>query len=295
MGRAFLASMLVLASSAARAQEAEPPPEYEARIQEALAESANGNWAEARAAFHQAHEAFPNARTERGIGMVSFELRDYVDAVRHLRRALAHPVRPLTEGQQVETQALLERALARVAVFSLAEVPAGAAITLDGRAVEPEEDGTLLLPIGEHALVVSGEHRWESTIPVRGGETGPLPMRFDAPTAEAPVRADPSPVAAGPRQTPPAAVALTIGGAVGFLVGVAVLVAGLVDYAAVEGATRDTEWAEISGAYARTQPLQGIGYALMGVGAALTIGGGVWIAVGEAPSAAAQLRVGGAF
>jgi len=101
--------------------EAVPPPEYDARVREALQESAAGHWAEARAAFRQAHEAFPNARTERGMGMVSFEMRDYVDSVRHLRRALDNPVRPLTETQRTEVQALLDRALARIAVFSAAQ------------------------------------------------------------------------------------------------------------------------------------------------------------------------------
>lgn len=297
----LLPLLLSLPVSVATAQEeAEPPPEYEARIQEALAESSNGNWADARAAFRQAHEVFPNARTERGIGMVSFELRDYVDSVRHLRAALAHPVRPLTEGQQTETQALLDRALGRVASYSLAEVPEGAEITVDGRAVEPEPDGTLLLAIGEHEVVVTGAHRWESTIPVRGGETGPLPMRFEEPEVETPgpgPMPTPAPAPAPPpeRVTPTGALALTIGGAVGFLAGVAVLVAGLVSYYDVQNATRETEWADISGSYAIAQPLQGVGYAVMGVGAALTIGGVVWMSVGEEASPAAQLRIGGAF
>ncbi|MCA9610536.1 MAG: hypothetical protein KC619_33300 [Myxococcales bacterium] len=297
------AALALLFTTPALAQEAEPPPEYEARIQEALTESANGNWADARAAFRQAHESFPNARTERGIGMVSFELRDYVDSVRHLRAALAHSVRPLTEAQRVETQALLDRAIGRVAIFSLTEVPEGAEITVDGRAVEPEEDGTLMLAIGQHEVVVTGAHRWASTLPVRGGETGPLPMRFEEPEVQAPPDPTPPPRVEPPppeRVAPPGAMALTIGGAVGFLVGVAVLVAGIAEYYTVQNAPADptnrTEWAELSGPYAITQPLQGVGYAVMGVGAALTIGGAIWLTQGEeAPRPSALLRLGGTF
>lgn len=298
----FTPLVLFLFAAPAFAQEAEPPPEYEARIQEALTESANGNWADARAAFRQAHEAFPNARTERGIGMVSFELRDYVDSVRHLRAALTHAVRPLTEEQRTETQALLDRAIARIAIFSLSEVPEGAEITVDGRAVEPEEDGTLLLGIGEHEVEVTGAHRWESTIPVRGGETGPLPMRFEEPEeVQGPTGPTPPPVVPTEpeRATPTGAVALTIGGVVGFLAGAAVLIAGIAEYYTVQNApaTPDdrTEWSELSGPYAIAAPLQGVGYAVMGVGAALTIGGAVWLSIGEETTPAAQLRIGGAF
>jgi len=283
--------------------EAEPPPEYEDRIREALEESAEGHWGEARAAFRQAHETFPNARTERGMGMVSFEMRDYVDSVRHLRRALENPVRPLTDTQRTEVQALLERALARIAVFSREDVPEGAQILVDGRAIEPEPDGTLLLPYAAegHAVTVQTEtQRWQSEIPVRGGEDGPLPMVFDAPE---PRESEPTgPGIIGPVEEPPAsgppagALALTIGGATVLLAGVAVLVAGLVELENVSSAGPNTEWADISGSYAITQPLQGVGYAAIGVGGALVIGGSVWLATSDGGSGpGAQLRLRGTF
>ncbi|MCB9593809.1 MAG: hypothetical protein H6719_13835 [Sandaracinaceae bacterium] len=288
---------VLLPAHAAFAQEAEPPAEYEQLIEEALSESANGNWEDARAAFRQAHAAFPNARTERGIGMVSFEIRDYVDSVRHLRRALSNEVRPLTEEQRTEVQSLLTRALGRVAIFSLANVPEGADITIDGRAVEPEDDGTLMLPIGEHAVVVSGAHRWESSIPVRGGENAPLPMRFEAPVVEdtPPPRITP-PVAPPPETGPPdGSLALTLGGVVGFLAGAGVLIAGAVTYFEANGAGPMTEWADVSGSYAITQPLQGIGYGVMGLGAALTIGGAIWMTTGSNSRPSAQLQLRGTF
>ena len=96
MSRAILAALIGVTCvvSPVEAQDAEPPPEYQELIRQALEESSANRWAEARVFFRQAHEAFPNARTERGIGMVSFELRDYTDAVRHLTRALDDPRRP---------------------------------------------------------------------------------------------------------------------------------------------------------------------------------------------------------
>jgi len=283
--------------------EAVPPPEYDARVREALQESAAGHWAEARAAFRQAHEAFPNARTERGMGMVSFEMRDYVDSVRHLRRALDNPVRPLTETQRTEVQALLDRALARIAVFSLESVPEGAQILVDGRAIEPEGDGTLLLPqeTDGHAVTVQTDtRRWQSEIPVRGGETGPLPMVFDEPEPREPASSAPPVVIAPPppEPSPPAGgLALVVGGAAVFLAGVAVLVAGLVELESFNAAGPSTEWADVSGSYAITLPLQGVGYAAIGLGAAMAIGGSVWIATddGGGDGAGAQLRLRGTF
>lgn len=293
-----LCGVLLTPAFAALAQEAEPPPEYEQLIEEALSESANGNWEDARAAFRQAHAAFPNARTERGIGMVSFEIRDYVDSVRHLRRALANEVRPLTDEQRTEVQSLLTRALGRVAIFSLTDVPEGADITIDGRAVEPEDDGTLMLPIGEHAVVVRGAHRWESAIPVRGGENAPLPMRFEAPVVEdtPPPRVTPPVIEPAPETGPPdGSLALTLGGVVGFLAGAGVLIAGAVTYFEANGAGAMTEWADVSGSYAITQPLQGIGYGVMGLGAALTIGGAIWMATGSDARPSARLQLRGTF
>lgn len=282
--------------------EDEPPPEYEARVREALEESAAGHWAEARAAFRQAHEAYPNARTERGMGMVSFELRDYVDSVRHLRRALDNPVRPLTDAQRAEVQGLLERALARIAVFSLEDVPDGAQILVDGRAIEPETDDTILLPysVDGHAVTVQTEtQRWQSEIPVRGGEDGPLPMVFDEPRTVEPEATDPAPVApitpAPSTGPPPGSLALTVGGAAVLLAGVAVLVAGLVELERFEAAGPNTEWAEVSGSYAITLPLQGVGYAAIGLGAAMAIGGSVWFATDDGGGTGAQLSLRGAF
>ena len=53
-------------------------------IGDAVAEYDAGHFQEARALFRQAHEKSPTARTLRGIGMCSFELRDYVEAARAL-------------------------------------------------------------------------------------------------------------------------------------------------------------------------------------------------------------------
>lgn len=75
-------------------------------------------------------------------------------------------------------------------------------------------------------------------------------------------------------------------------VGAAVAVAGAVlvgvgyaDSATVSGATDGTTWASISGAYERAPVLQGVGFALLGVGVATAVAGIVWGATGSSSSA----------
>jgi len=62
--------------------------EYMEIVGEALQEFDAGAWVDARASFRHAHRLQPNARTFRGLGMVAYELREYVDAVRYLERAM---------------------------------------------------------------------------------------------------------------------------------------------------------------------------------------------------------------
>lgn len=248
--------------------------QYQDLIRRALAEMSDGRWREARALFRQAHELSPNARTLRGIGMVSYELQEYVNAIRELRRALADEQRALTDRQRVEVEALIAQAAQLVGTYDLSAIPEGASVTVDGHAIEPEPDGTLLLAAGEHEVHVQGEQRWESRFTVRGGENEPLPIVFEE---AAPA---PSPVIIRVEEAPPpiGAYVLLVGGAAAVIAGVGILIAGLVDFFGVEGATRGARWSEYSGAYNRAPVLTGLGFGLIGVGGALTVGGGVWVA-----------------
>ena len=166
-------------ASLAQGQADEPPAQYQELIDRALHEMAAERWEEARSYFHRAHAAFPNARTRRGIGIVSFELRDYVDAVRHLQRSLTDPRRPLNDDQRAEVEGLLERALGLVGHFSLSELPPGSRVVVDGHPATPEQDGGLLLAIGEHEIRVTGALEGETRFTVRGGESGPIPIALE--------------------------------------------------------------------------------------------------------------------
>ena len=120
--------------------------------------------------FRQAHEINPNARTQRALGAVSYEVRQYVDSVRWLEGALIDQRRALTDVQRSEVQGLLERAYRFVGRFEV-EVEDGATIRVDGETSE----APLVLPIGEHSIRASiGAREVTEEIRVRGGENETL-------------------------------------------------------------------------------------------------------------------------
>lgn len=141
-------------------------------IKDAVAEYDARHFEEARALFRRALAIEPTARTLRGIGMAAFELRDYVDATRALSAALTEPRRPLTAEQREHVRALLARAQAFVGQFTLNVTPSDGQLTVDGRAITREADGTVLLSFGHHLLVLrcSTCAPVERAVDVAGGE-----------------------------------------------------------------------------------------------------------------------------
>jgi hypothetical protein len=183
--------VLVIASPVARAQEdstPDPDARYRNALKDALAEYDASHFEEARILFRRAHEINPNARTLRSIGMASFELRDYVAAVRALSAALIDTRKPLNSEQRTHAQGLLERSRMYVDVYTLKISPADVRLLIDGRAPDTEPDGTILLGFGVHNLEVSkpGFVLRTMVVNVRGGERKELAMTLERkPTAAA--------------------------------------------------------------------------------------------------------------
>lgn len=150
-------------------------------VREALAEFERGNYEEARALFLQAYELQPSARILRGAGMASFEARAYLQSYRLLQRAIAETERPLTPRQRNETQSLLERVETFLGKFTFETDPLDASITIDLRPIEREEDGSVLLDLGDHEIAVSapGHRTAERTLSVVGGEVETVTIRLD--------------------------------------------------------------------------------------------------------------------
>ena len=121
-------------------------------IADAVTEYDAGRYDEARALFRLAHQKAPTARTLRGIGMASFELRDYVEATRSLTGALREERRPLTDEQRRQVEVLLARAETFVGHFSLQVRPASAELLVDRQPAAREPDGSLLLGFGHHLI-----------------------------------------------------------------------------------------------------------------------------------------------
>jgi hypothetical protein len=181
---AGVALALMIVTPSAMAEDAatqDADARYRTTLKDALAEYDANHFEEARILFRRAHEINPNARTFRSIGMASFELRDYVAAVRALSAALMETRKPLSAEQRSHAQGLLERSRMYVDIYALKISPADARVLIDGRAPDPEPDGTVLLGFGSHNLEVSkpGFVLRTMTVNVRGGERKDLAMTLE--------------------------------------------------------------------------------------------------------------------
>ncbi len=154
---------------------------YRSTLKDALAEYDAGHFEEARVLFRRAHEINPNARTLRGIGMASFELRDYVAAVRTLSAALVETRKALNVEQRTHAQGLLERSRMYVDIYTLKISPADARVLIDGRVPDTEPDGTVILGFGAHNLEASKSGYVLRTlgVNVRGGERKELAVTLE--------------------------------------------------------------------------------------------------------------------
>jgi hypothetical protein len=122
--------------------------------------------------FQEAHARFPNARTLRGIGMASFELRDYVDAYMLLGEALDSDVRPLPGRLRNQTLDLRQRAASFLGHLFIETVPEDARVTIDLEPMMPDREGNIYVNAGEHSIQVEadGFEPVSQQFTVEGGE-----------------------------------------------------------------------------------------------------------------------------
>lgn len=260
--------------------------EYQTTIEQALAEFDRGSYREALAMFRRAHELRPSARTLRGLGMASYELRAYVDAVGYFGEALASTENPLTDEQRTELTALLERARTYVGRFRVEPDPADAVVRVDGNDV----GHTVVLDIGPHTVAASAPGREPLTreITVAGGENTTLELTL---------------LASGPGgfDALVPALLLAAGGAVA-IGGIVMIGAGVADRGAVEGAPVGTDWRTVAGSYDRAEPLSIAGTVFLLVGAAAVGTATIWLVLGSASGGETRvtlspggLRIAGTF
>lgn len=194
--RTFLALGMTLVAAGARAQNSELDAEFQRLVTEAVAEYEAERYPEAQALFRRAHERAPNARTLRGIGMASFELRQYSVALRALTASLGETRLPLTEEQRTHVEDLIARARNFVTRVQLEVSPAAARVRLDGSELMRESDGTILLDSGHHVFDGSadGYQPRSMSFDAQGGEEASLALDLTAvPTVPAPQPTVPQP------------------------------------------------------------------------------------------------------
>jgi tetratricopeptide (TPR) repeat protein len=164
------------ASKRGASTQAEAPPGYEETVQLALHEFELENYAEARAGFLRAHKLYPNARTLRALGLVAYELKNYVTSVDYLAQALASHERALTGDQRDEVETLLDRARGYVGRYRVSLRPTEARLYLDGELLSPPVPQVLALSVGDHLIEAQadGYRPLRRSVEVAGGAEEPL-------------------------------------------------------------------------------------------------------------------------
>ncbi len=155
---------------------------YQRLMERGLSECVAGRWAEARALFLRGHVLLPNARSSRVLGMTAFTLALYPAAVRELNQALSDPRRPLRGALRGETEELLLQAEASVGRYRVLLSPPGAELRVDGLVTELEQDGTLLMAVGQHLIEVEAPKHLPlaRSLLVDGRDDGVLVLRLQS-------------------------------------------------------------------------------------------------------------------
>jgi hypothetical protein len=152
--------------------------EYEELTKKGIMEYDLGHWAEAKAHFARAHALYPNARTLRALGLISFETRSYVEALDWLERALASQEKPLTDEMRREVSSLADDARSFVSRIWLVLEPPGAGVYVDGQRAKLRDQNVLLVDPGDHELRIeaAGYVPEVRTIRASGGQSSELKL-----------------------------------------------------------------------------------------------------------------------
>jgi PEGA domain len=283
----------VVCAQAAEASSAYNSAQYKELVQRALQEYDLGHWSEARVFFAKAHELAPNARTLRGLALVSYESRRYVDAIRFGEQALTNRVQPLTETLRAQLQEFIDQARSFVGQARINTRPGNAELRVDGVVVQRDSDGLLTLDPGTHELVVIAAG-YEAQTRTLGLESGGE-VRFDivlkteaqelAVSSQAEPDADTANLATAqtrerseqPSRGSSVAPWIVIGASTAVLIGGGVMLGlGSADKAKVENVAKGTPYSEVKSAAERAPTLLTIGWVLAGAGLAGVAAGLTW-------------------
>lgn len=174
---------LCLLWTALAAAQSNDPRAYDRAIEQALVEFESGHWEEAYNLFREAHRLKPSARTLRGLGLVSYELGDYPEALVHLRAALSNETRPLTTKQRQEVETIVQRVEGLVGTIAIEVTPRDANVLVGKTATEARElqvsVGNVLVRAEREGYVAA-----EQVVKVRGGERHAVRLQLVSLTAK---------------------------------------------------------------------------------------------------------------
>lgn len=281
------------------AGEAQNPPGqlgYKDLIRRALQEFKLGHWTEARVFFAEAHALRPNARTLRGLGLVSYEARSYVEAIDYFEQALASKAQPLTQSMRVECSRLLGQARQFVSNATVEVDPPNADLLLDGRPLVLGEDASVLLDPGQHEFVARAEgfEPLTETVLVHDAEMLRVKLQLqrivpnaqlatapNTPFVQVPAQesASASPEATRPSTSSASSIApwIVIGASSAVIVtGSVFLGVAASNKSTAENPGPDATWPEVDRATKRGRTFFPVGFVLLGTGLAGLAAGCLW-------------------
>jgi hypothetical protein len=291
-----LCLVLAVAPCAASAQSTAPSPvqagtSYRELIRKAVQEYELGNWAEAKLFFTDAHALNPNARTMRGLGLVAYALRNYVEAQTWFQQALDSHVEPLPDKLRIEVSEYLRLSEHFLAHLRVAVDPGEAEIRLDDKPLDSSAmagGGGATVNPGPHELIISqnGYETVRRHLDLDAAANIELSFRLHSLLPVAPPPPQPLAAAIQPEEPKPLAPQpdapfiggwLVAGGSAAMaIVGGVLIGLGVSDVRKVEHAKKYTEWSSVESAKNRAPVLSGVGFALLGVGVAGIAAGVVW-------------------
>ncbi|MEY4580117.1 MAG: hypothetical protein RL701_4820 [Pseudomonadota bacterium] len=189
----------VLLVSSARAQGPDPgvPATYRQLVAEALREFGAQHYAESLGLFQRAHQMWPNARTLRGLGNVSFELRHYRAAIAYFDESARSNVQPLEPGMRAAIEELTQRARGQLTYVVLRVDPESAHVLVDGSLQLVDAAKPLELDPGEHVVDVRapGYAAQRQTYALQASEQATWSIRLQALPQHGALITHPSPAA----------------------------------------------------------------------------------------------------
>jgi hypothetical protein len=168
-------ALAALAALSARPARAMSPEEAraEALIRQGVQLRAEDQTARALPIFQEAYRVARTPRTAAQLGLCELELRDYVDAERHLAEALATPQHPWIARNKRVLSRQLESARANIGELVLTVSPVGADVFIDKKALDPALlSGPIRLAKGEVEVEVRapGYQSESETIAIAAGQ-----------------------------------------------------------------------------------------------------------------------------